>query len=129
MKKDVANGYENVYSFNGTKLPKEKSNTIFMQGLPGLKFLVGEVNGTNPNKDPRVPGKQQSIISFLKKNTPHINIDGGDGFPSKVFFNGEECVLPLEFPKNTAAFKSKFGVLPAVLLAFLTFLLLTDWLH
>ncbi|XP_004244149.1 COBRA-like protein 10 [Solanum lycopersicum] len=129
MKKDVANGYENVYSFNGTRLPKEKSNTIFMQGLPGLKFLVGEVNGTNPNKDPRVPGKQQSIISFLKKNTPHINVDAGDGFPSKIFFNGEECALPPEFPKNTAAFKSKFGVFPAVLLALLTFFLLTDRLH
>ncbi|CAN4102759.1 unnamed protein product [Withania somnifera] len=130
MKKDFAKGYENVYSFNGTKLPDKWSNTIFMQGLPGLNFLVAQVNGSNPDKDPRVPGKQQSVISFLKKDTPNINIVGGNGFPSKVFFNGEECALPPEFPKNTAAFKSKFGLRPAVLLALFTFLLLlTDVLH
>ncbi|KAL2476251.1 COBRA-like protein 10 [Abeliophyllum distichum] len=38
-------GYENVYSFNGTKLPQLK-NTILMQGLPGLNYLFAEVNGT-----------------------------------------------------------------------------------
>ncbi|PHU13017.1 COBRA-like protein 10 [Capsicum chinense] len=129
MKKDFAKGYENVYSFNGTKLTNQRNNTIFMQGLPGLNFLVGEVNGSDPNNDPRIPGKQQSIISFVKKHTPRINIQGGDGFPSKVFFNGEECALPPEFPKSTAAFKSQFGLLPAVLLALFTFLLLTDGLH
>ncbi|XP_016463448.1 COBRA-like protein 10 [Nicotiana tabacum] len=127
MKKDIASGYENVYSFNGTKLPN-RNNTIFMQGLPGLNFLVGEVNGSNPNKDPRVPGKQQSVISFLKKYTPHINVAAGDGFPAKVFFNGEECALPPDLP-SIASFKSKVGLLPAVLLALFTFLLLTDWLH
>ncbi|XP_009792856.1 COBRA-like protein 10 [Nicotiana tabacum] len=127
MKKNIAEGYENVYSFNGTKLP-QRNDTIFMQGLPGLNYLVGEVNGTNPGKDPRVPGKQQSVISFLKNHTPNINIPSGDGFPAKIFFNGEECALPTDFPKRNAAFKSQVGLLPAVLLALLT-LLLTDQLH
>ncbi|CAM8898200.1 unnamed protein product [Rhodiola kirilowii] len=95
-------GYENVYSFNGTILP-DVNHTIFMQGLPGLNYLVGEVNGTHPASDPRVPGKQQSVISFRKKNTPKINILKGDGFPTKVFFNGEECALPTRVPIGDGA--------------------------
>ncbi|KAI4320778.1 hypothetical protein MLD38_034223 [Melastoma candidum] len=85
-------GYEKAYSFNGTALP-EVNNTIFIQGLKGLNYLMGETNGTHP-KDPRNPGKQQSVISFTKKQTPHINIQKGDGFPTKFYFNGEECALP-----------------------------------
>jgi hypothetical protein len=95
--KKAYRGYENVYSFNGTLIP-ELSNTIFFQGLRGLNFLVGEKNGSNPAKDPRVPGKQQSVISFTKGRTPGIKIAKGDGFPSRVFFNGEECSLPTQFP-------------------------------
>ncbi|XP_071694601.1 COBRA-like protein 7 [Rutidosis leptorrhynchoides] len=88
-------GFEKVYSFNGTVLDiNDKNNTILMQGLPGLNYLVGEVDGANPDKDPRVPGKQQSVISFTKKNLPKIDVANGDGFPTKVFFNGEECALP-----------------------------------
>ncbi|KAK2644422.1 hypothetical protein Ddye_019617 [Dipteronia dyeriana] len=62
--------------------------------LPGLNFLMGETNGS----DPRVPGKQQSVISFKKLKTPGIKIAAGDGFPSKVLFNGQECSLPTEIP-------------------------------
>ncbi|XP_015883608.3 COBRA-like protein 10 [Ziziphus jujuba] len=97
MKKAAQRGYENVYSFNGTLL-SEINNTIFFQGLEGLNFLMGQTNGSNPKRDPRVPGKQQSIISFTKKHTPGIQIAKGDGFPAKVFFNGEECSLPKHFP-------------------------------
>ncbi|CAF2099764.1 unnamed protein product [Brassica rapa] len=86
-------GYENVYSFNGTRVPPN-NRTVMFQGLPGLNYLVGQVNGTNPLRDPAVPGKQQSVISFTKKNIHGLNIPGGDGFPTKVFFNGEECALP-----------------------------------
>ncbi|KAK7405877.1 hypothetical protein VNO78_07489 [Psophocarpus tetragonolobus] len=86
-------GYEKVYSFNGTFLPK-LNRTIFLQGFQGSNFLIGLDNGTNP----KVPGKQQSVISFTKKYTPGIKIAKGDGFPSKVFFNGEECSLPTRFP-------------------------------
>uniref|UniRef100_A0A7N0SVM3 COBRA C-terminal domain-containing protein n=1 Tax=Kalanchoe fedtschenkoi TaxID=63787 RepID=A0A7N0SVM3_KALFE len=75
-------GYENVYSFNGTKLP-QINNTIFMQGLKGLNYLMGV---------------QQSVISFSKKHTHGINILEGDGFPTKVYFNGEECAIPVQIP-------------------------------
>lgn len=90
-------GYEAMYSFNGTALPGV-NNTIFMQGLPGLNYLVAEADGANPSTDPRVPGKQQTVVSFTKKLTPGINVAGGDGFPSKVFFNGEECSIPSTIP-------------------------------
>ncbi|CAN7106274.1 unnamed protein product, partial [Brassica rapa subsp. narinosa] len=60
-------GYENVYSFNSTRVPPN-NRTVMFQGLPGLNYLVGQVNGTNPLRDPAVPGKQQSVISFTKKN-------------------------------------------------------------
>ncbi|KAJ0045839.1 hypothetical protein Pint_04232 [Pistacia integerrima] len=88
-------GFENVYSFNGTRLP-QVNKTLFFQGLEGLNYLMAETNGTKPG-EPRVPGKQQSVISFTKKHLPNINIQRDDGFPTKVFFNGEECTLPTEF--------------------------------
>lgn len=109
-------GFESMYSFNGSAL-EGVNNTILMQGLPGLNYLVAEVNGSNPKKDPRVPGKQQSVISFTKKNTPGINVAAGDGFPTKVFFNGEECSLPSVIPTsrgNKNGFSLSFSVLMAV---------------
>ncbi|KDP39068.1 hypothetical protein JCGZ_00825 [Jatropha curcas] len=96
-------GYENVYSFNGTKLDK-LNKTIFLQGLPGLNYLMGETNGTKGS--PRVPGKQQTVISFTKKQTPGINVAKGDGFPKRVYFNGEECALPTRIPMKSGGFKS-----------------------
>ncbi|KAL8263409.1 hypothetical protein R6Q59_024758 [Mikania micrantha] len=99
-----APGFEKAYSFNASSLEVNGLNdTIFMQGLPGLNYLVGEVDGNNPKKDPRVPGKQQSVISFTKKLTPGINVAGGDGFPTKVFFNGEECALPTALPTSRSS--------------------------
>ncbi|KAL5548269.1 hypothetical protein UlMin_003500, partial [Ulmus minor] len=118
-------GYENVYSFNGTRLP-ELNNTLFFQGLPGLNYLVAETNGSNPKSDPRVPGKQQSVVSFTKKQTPGINIQRGDGFPTKVFFNGEECELPTHFPIGNSRHKSSFSLVVVLLISALTFLVMTD---
>ncbi|XP_039129566.1 COBRA-like protein 7 [Dioscorea cayenensis subsp. rotundata] len=89
-------GFEASYSFNGTAIG---NNTVFLQGFDGLNYLVGEVDGANPG-DPRIPGKQQSVISFSKKNTPGIDVVAGDGYPKKVFFNGEECSLPDYLPSN-----------------------------
>ncbi|CAA7388922.1 unnamed protein product [Spirodela intermedia] len=90
-------GYEAMYSFNGTAVG---NNTIFIEGLPGLNYLMGETAGENSEKDPRVPGKQQSVISFTKKATPEFDMLKGHGFPTKVIFNGEECSLPDFFPAN-----------------------------
>ncbi|KAJ6343704.1 hypothetical protein OIU76_005448 [Salix suchowensis] len=95
----VTPGFEKFYSFNGSVLP-ESNNTLFMQGLPHLNYLLAERDGDNPRKDPRVPGMQQSVISFTKKNIPGINVAGGDGFPTKVIFNGEECALPAIRPSS-----------------------------
>lgn len=120
-------GYENVYSFNGTRLP-QVNKTIFFQGLEGLNYLVAETNGSKPG-EPRVPGKQQSVISFTKKHTPKINIQRGDGFPSKVFFNGEECALPTDFPIKDAGHRSPVNFLLVMLIGVLTFVLMQDQFH
>ncbi|GKV14357.1 hypothetical protein SLEP1_g25253 [Rubroshorea leprosula] len=118
-------GYEKVYSFNGTKLESIK-NTLFFQGLKGLNYLVEMQNGTKPS-DPRIPGKQQSVISFTKKKTPGIKIGKGDGFPTRVFFNGEECALPNEIPQSSGD-RSRMNLWPVILVTLLTFLMITDHL-
>uniref|UniRef100_A0A7N0T758 COBRA C-terminal domain-containing protein n=1 Tax=Kalanchoe fedtschenkoi TaxID=63787 RepID=A0A7N0T758_KALFE len=115
----AALGFEKVYSFNGTMLP-DHNNTIFMQGLKDFEYLVAEVDGANPAKDPRVPGKQQSVLSFTKKQTPGINVPLGDGFPTKVFFNGEECSLPTYLPISDARRNS----LAVMVLLFFTFMVM-----
>ncbi|KAM2366633.1 hypothetical protein ACFX1X_005300 [Malus domestica] len=118
--KKASPGYENAYSFNGTKLPMLE-DIIFLQGLRGLTFLVAETNGSSP-KAPRVPGKQQSVISFKKKRTPDIEVAKRDGFPSRVFFNGEECSLPTQLPVSHG--NSHHGNLVVVIfLSILTFLM------
>ncbi|KAA8549115.1 hypothetical protein F0562_000799 [Nyssa sinensis] len=95
----AAPGFEAVYSFNGSILPTANT-TIFVQGKSGLNYLIAEKDGAHPKKDPRVPGTVQSVISFTKKTTPGINVARGDGFPTKVYFNGEECSLPTILPNN-----------------------------
>ncbi|PKA52614.1 COBRA-like protein 10 [Apostasia shenzhenica] len=125
MGKRVAEGYENVYSFNGTMM--NDGNIVFMQGLPGLNYLMPEVDGKRPS-DPRVPGKQQSVISF-KKKTPGINIRAGDGFPTKVLFNGEECALPEAIPTSAGSRSSSskaVGVLSMVFAVSVILLLIND---
>ncbi|KAG2552563.1 COBRA-like protein 7 [Panicum virgatum] len=89
-------GFEKAYSFNATAVGK---NTIFMQGLEGLNYLVKQTNMSGT--DYLVPGKQQSVISFTKKLTPGIDVVAGDGFPSKVFFNGDECAMPQRIPMSS----------------------------
>ncbi|EPS60262.1 hypothetical protein M569_14541, partial [Genlisea aurea] len=110
LKKRAAVGFEKAYSFNATKLEGPANDTIFMQGLVGLNYLVGEVNGTHPDRDPKIPGKQQTVISFKKKRAPQVDILKGDGFPARVFFNGEECALPTHLPKRSAAGRNSAGV-------------------
>uniref|UniRef100_A0A2P2PK69 Uncharacterized protein MANES_03G201100 n=1 Tax=Rhizophora mucronata TaxID=61149 RepID=A0A2P2PK69_RHIMU len=97
----AAPGFQEAYSFNGSSLT-DVNNTIFLTGRPGLNYLVAETDGANPQNDLRVPGKQQSVISFTKKNTPGLNVAAGDGFPTKVFFNGEECSLPSRYPTGSS---------------------------
>ncbi|XP_057780822.1 COBRA-like protein 7 [Salvia miltiorrhiza] len=117
-------GYEKVYSMDGKVLSYPHNDTLFLQGLPGLNYLIAERNGSNPRKDPPVPGSQQTVISFTKKQTPLINVAGGDGFPTKVYFNGEECSLPTILPSNgrreivaSAVFTSFLSLLLVYILA------------
>ncbi|XP_062083476.1 COBRA-like protein 7 [Humulus lupulus] len=91
--------FKKAYSFNASFVPGSNGSIIFMKGLKGLNYLHAAENGDNPKKDPRVAGKQQSMIMFKKKN-PDLDLSGVDGFPTRVLFNGEECVLPTMFPRN-----------------------------
>ncbi|XP_073005777.1 COBRA-like protein 10 [Typha latifolia] len=122
-------GFENVYSFNGTK-PVELKNTIFFQGLEGLNFLVPEEDGKDPLVDPRVPGKQQSVVSFTKKKTPGIDIVGGDGFPVRVYFDGEECALPDSIPSGDGyrSYRSCPGILQVIIVVVLVLAPIMDFL-
>ncbi|KAK3147494.1 hypothetical protein QOZ80_3BG0283050 [Eleusine coracana subsp. coracana] len=107
-------GFEQAYSFNATAVGK---NTIFMQGLEGLNYLVKQTNMSG--SDYLVPGKQQSVISFTKKLTPGINVVAGDGFPSKVFFNGDECAMPQRIPMSSG-FRTHLGSVLALVLVLAT---------
>lgn len=114
--------FEKVFSFNGTKI--DKLNTLFFNGLKDMNFLVGLTNGSRPS-DPQVPGKQQSVMTFNKKNMKDFDIRK-DGFPTKVYFNGEECALPHHVPLNNLGQRqaaSSVGVV--VLISFVTLLMLT----
>lgn len=119
--------YENVYSFNGTKMEKVK-NTILFQGLKGLNYLI-EMRNATKEKDPRVPGKQQSVISFKKKHYHDIDIKAGEGFPSKLLFNGEECSLPKQFPKNGAEHQARSNLLLVLFIAIASFVFMTGRFH
>ncbi|KAJ4848240.1 COBRA-like protein 7 [Turnera subulata] len=113
----AAAGFEAMYSFNGSTLDGV-NNTIFMEGLQGLNYLVAETAAVDPKTRARVPGKQQTVISFTKKSIPGLNIPAGDGFPTKVFFNGEECSLPSVFPTSNGHRKASallFSVFLAVM--------------
>lgn len=118
----AAAGFEAMYSFNGSAL-EGVNNTIFMQGLAGLNYIVAETDGANPQNDPRVPGKQQSVISFTKKAIPGLNVGAGDGFPTKVFFNGEECSLPSIYPTSNSNRKG-LTIILSFLLAVAVFMLM-----
>ncbi|XP_074290856.1 COBRA-like protein 7 [Silene latifolia] len=108
-------GFEKAYSFNGTLMTdKINNNTIFMQGLPGLNYLIAETNGSKPT-DPRVPGKQQSVLSFTKAGINGIDIPIRDGFPTQVFFNGEECSIPDIIPINSGYKKPHLAFITALI--------------
>ncbi|KAH6754963.1 COBRA-like protein-7 precursor [Perilla frutescens var. hirtella] len=116
-------GYEKAYSMDGKVLSDPNNDTLFLQGLSGLNYLVAERNGSNPRKDPPVPGSQQTVISFTKKQTPGIRVARGDGFPTKVYFTGEECSLPTMLPSNARRVAAASAVFTGILSLLLVFIL------
>ncbi|XP_051210838.1 COBRA-like protein 7 [Lolium perenne] len=92
----VYGGFEQAYSFNATAAG---DGTIFMRGREGFDVLIRESNMSGV--DYPVPGKQQSVLSFTKKTSPaDVDVLRRDGFPTKVFFNGEECAMPNRIPSH-----------------------------
>ncbi|KAG2639226.1 COBRA-like protein 7 [Panicum virgatum] len=110
-------GFEQAYSFNATAVG---NRTIFIKAREGFNFLLRETNMSGV--DYPVPGKLQSVLSFTKKTTPRIDVVAGDGFPSKVFFNGDECAMPLRIPSQSAA--KRGGIITMLLLGVATSALL-----
>ncbi|CAF2071141.1 unnamed protein product [Brassica oleracea var. botrytis] len=89
-----------------------------VQGMKTSTPLMAHVfHQTTEPLYPPVPGKQQSVISFKKKNIKGLNIPEGDGFPTKLFFNGEECALPKHFPKKSSGQRHGISVLMSLVLA------------
>ncbi|XP_003559754.1 COBRA-like protein 7 [Brachypodium distachyon] len=98
MDDKVYAGFEQAYSFNGTAVG---NGTVFLRGREGFnELLLRESNMSGV--DYPVPGKLQSVLSFTKKidGGGDIDVVAGDGFPSKVFFNGEECAMPQRIPSK-----------------------------
>ncbi|XP_049382399.1 COBRA-like protein 10 [Solanum stenotomum] len=119
--KKTGSGFAQAFSFNGTLL-RNINDTIFLKGLPGLNYLMAEADGPKPG-DPRVPGKQQSVLRFNKKHLKGIDILKGDGFPTKLLFNGEECALPTHLlAADGRKWRAKSWVIAIITL--LTFLLM-----
>ncbi|XP_037488694.1 COBRA-like protein 7 [Triticum dicoccoides] len=114
----VYGGFEQAYSFNATAVG---DGAIFMRGREGFELLLRESNVSGV--DYPVPGKQQSVLSFTKKNGPgDVDVVGGDGFPTKIFFNGEECAMPQMIPSQGAGIHAnRRGALLILLLFFFFF--------
>ncbi|EMS46163.1 hypothetical protein TRIUR3_25946 [Triticum urartu] len=89
---------------NGTILPKtmdeaqSKSAFQMEEGADMRDWFATVVMG------------DKSVLSFTKKNGPgDVDVVGGDGFPTKIFFNGEECAMPQMIPSQGAGTRASRG--------------------
>ncbi|KAL2653167.1 hypothetical protein R1flu_021295 [Riccia fluitans] len=107
-------GFQNVYTFNGTVV-EDLNDALLMQGHNGYSndYLLGMDSTDNP-------GKLQSLMSFDKRKTPGISVVKGDGFPTKVWFNGDECAIPTQFPLGSGAWQGRPSVQVSFLVVFVT---------
>lgn len=100
-------GFQQAYSFNATKMPNMNgtapdNTSVMVTGLQGLNYLMAATN--------RSAGKLQSVFSYTKLTTSGMREQ--DYFPEKVWFNGEECVMPEGFPlSRSGALPTRPGVL------------------
>jgi hypothetical protein len=106
-------GFQQAYSFNYSNLG---NNTVIVYGLPGLNYL----NGIYDN----YPGIQQSVLSFTLEGLTG-NVTYRDFYPTKVFFDGNECALPGKLPSSDGGriLRRRFNVLIMIIIA-VTLLLL-----
>ena len=76
-------GFERAYTFNATT-----NTSMIVQGLEGYNnnLLGSYLVKTGVSV-------LQLVLSFTKKTTRGIEIKNGDSFPTRVWFNGEECAL------------------------------------
>jgi hypothetical protein len=117
---NATRGLQEAYTMNATRLPLLNNsdgdpminNTFVLTGLEGYNnYLMPAQNLTS--------GKIQSVISFTKDGTPGIEVPLGGGYPSKIWFNGEECVLPDTIPTNGSRRLSPSVSLVLLLVSFL----------
>uniref|UniRef100_A0A0D9X373 COBRA C-terminal domain-containing protein n=1 Tax=Leersia perrieri TaxID=77586 RepID=A0A0D9X373_9ORYZ len=111
MGKQAYDGFEQAFSFNATAIGNG-TTMILMQGMEGFgQYLKRESNMSGV--DYPVAGKQQSVLLFNKKKQ-HESIDvvAGDGFPSRVLFNGHECAMPQRIPSGAHRRRRVFLSLP-----------------
>ena len=83
-------GFQQAYSFNYSN---PGNNTVIVYGLSGLNYL----NGIYDN----YPGIQQSVLSFTLEGVTG-NVTSQNFYPTKVFFDGNECALPGIYPASHA---------------------------
>lgn len=117
-------GLQEAYTMNATRLPLLNNslgdaminNTFVVTGIEGYNnYLMAAQNLTS--------GKIQSVISFTKETTPGIDVPLGGGFPSRIWFNGEECVLPEMVPINAACRSAAPSALLTLVVGLIIFLL------
>ncbi|EFJ34809.1 hypothetical protein SELMODRAFT_405727 [Selaginella moellendorffii] len=73
-----------AFSFNYMSLPRGRTNDTAM--FWGIRYYNDELLTAGP------VGNVQSELLFQKD--PSFTLDKGWAFPRRVYFNGEECVLP-----------------------------------
>ncbi|XP_052161178.1 COBRA-like protein 7 [Oryza glaberrima] len=120
MEKQAYDGFEQAFTFNATAMGNG-TTMILMKGREGFQYLKRESNMSGV--DYPVAGKQQSVLLFTKKRSGGgIDVVGGDGFPTRVLFNGHECAMPQRIPSS--AHRRRLVLLWTTLLVFMSSILL-----
>eukprot|EP00271_Cylindrocystis_brebissonii_P014352 TRINITY_DN35681_c0_g1_i1.p1 TRINITY_DN35681_c0_g1~~TRINITY_DN35681_c0_g1_i1.p1 ORF type:complete len:460 (-),score=51.62 TRINITY_DN35681_c0_g1_i1:1375-2754(-) len=85
--------FTEAFSFNASQItPFDQNTTAIFWGLPEYNSILLDAGNT---------GNVQSELLFAK--IPEFTLDHGWGFPRRIYFNGEECVMPSTFPPLPSA--------------------------
>ncbi|KAG0479241.1 hypothetical protein HPP92_010099 [Vanilla planifolia] len=111
MKKSISAGYENVYSFNGTKMNDTYwpglGNLVFMQGLPGLNYLMPEVDGKNPWDQGYLESSNLSSPSRRRRRRGSTSVPE-TGFQRRFSSTARSAHSLMRFPLQMDTFHSLF---------------------